>query len=62
MRDVAIKVLPEAFTSDTDRLAHFEREAKVLASVNHSNIGHVYGQEEAEGSKALVLEGWQNLE
>ncbi len=38
-RDVALKVLPEAFTSDPDRLARFEREAKVLASLNHPNIG-----------------------
>ncbi len=42
-RDVALKVLPEAFTSDPDRLARFEREAKVLASLNHPNIGHIYG-------------------
>ncbi len=55
-RDVAIKVLPEAFTDDPDRLARFEREAKVLASLNHPNIGHIYGLEEAEGQKALVLE------
>ena len=55
-RDVALKVLPEAFTSDPDRLARFEREAKVLASLNHPNIGHIYGLEEAEGTKALVLE------
>ena len=57
-RDVALKVLPEAFTSDPDRLARFEREAKVLASLNHPNIGSIYGLEEAEGSKfrALVLE------
>ena len=55
-RDVALKVLPEAFTSDPDRLARFEREAKVLASLNHPNIGHIYGLEEAEGQKALVLE------
>ena len=55
-RDVALKVLPEAFTSDPDRLARFEREAKVLASLNHSNIGTIYGLEEAEGVKALVLE------
>ncbi len=40
-RDVALKVLPEAFTSDPDRLARFEREAKVLASLNHPNIGQV---------------------
>ena len=55
-RDVALKVLPEAFTSDPYRLARFEREAKVLASLNHPNIGSIYGLEEAEGVKALVLE------
>ena len=55
-RDVALKVLPDAFTSDPDRLARFEREAKVLASLNHPNIGHIYGLEEAEGTKALVIE------
>ena len=55
-RDVAIKVLPEAFASDAERLARFEREAKVLASLNHPNIGSIYGLEEAEGQKALVLE------
>ena len=55
-RDVALKVLPEAFTSDPDRLARFERDAKVLASLNHPNIGSIYGLEEAAGIKALVLE------
>ena len=55
-RDVALKVLPEAFTSDPDRLARFEREAKVLASLNHPNIGSIYGLEEAAGVKAIVLE------
>ena len=55
-RDVALKVLPEAFTADPDRLARFEREAKVLASLNHPNIGSIYGLEETEGVKALVLE------
>ena len=55
-RDVALKVLPEAFTSDPDRLARFEREAKVLASLNQPDIGHIYRLEEAEGTKALVLE------
>ena len=44
-RDVALKVLPQAFTDDPDRLARFEREAKVLASLNHPNIGHIYGLE-----------------
>ncbi len=52
-RDVALKVLPEAFTSDPDRLARFEREAKVLASLNHPNIGTIYGLEEAEGACPL---------
>ena len=42
-RDVALKVLPQAFTDDPDRLARFEREAKVLTSLNHPNIGHIYG-------------------
>ena len=55
-RDVALKVLPDAFTANPDRLARFEREAKVLASLNHPNIGHIYELEEAEGTKALVLE------
>ena len=44
-RDVALKVLPEAFTADPDRLARFEREAKLLASLNHPNIGSIYGLE-----------------
>ena len=55
-RDVALKVLPPAFTDDPDRLARFEREAKVLASLNHPNIGGIHGLEEADGIKALVLE------
>ena len=41
-RDVALKVLPDAFASDPDRLARFQREAQVLASLNHPNIGHIY--------------------
>ena len=55
-RDVALKVLPEAFTQDPDRLARFEREAKVLASLNHPNIAAIYGLEEAGDTRALVLE------
>ena len=55
-RDVALKVLPEAFTQDPDRLARFEREAKVLASLNHPNIAAIYGLEEADDTRALVLE------
>ena len=54
--DVALKVLPEAFTSDPDRLARFEREAKVLASLNHPNIAAIHGLEESDGIRALVLE------
>ena len=55
-RDVAIKVLPEQFTKDPQRLARFEREAKLLASLNHPNIAAIYGLEEAEGVRFLALE------
>jgi serine/threonine protein kinase len=55
-RDVAIKILPRAFTSDPERLARFEREARVLASLNHPHIGAIYGLEDADGVRALVLE------
>ena len=55
-RDVALKIIPEAFSLDTDRLARFQREAQVLASLNHPNIAAIYGLEEAAGVKALVLE------
>ncbi len=55
-RDVAIKVLSEAFAADAERLARFEREAKVLASLNHTNIGHIYGLEQSGDTRALVLE------
>ena len=55
-RDVAIKILPRHFISDPDRLARFEREARVLASLNHPHIGAIYGVEDAEGVRALVLE------
>jgi len=68
-RDVAIKILPRAFTADPDRRARFEREARVLASLNHPNIGAIYGFEEGPASgpadaghhvgeevRALVLE------
>ena len=55
-RDVALKVLPEAFTSDPDRLARFEREAKGLASLNHPNSGSLYGLVEQDGVRALLLE------
>src|SRR4029453_7677658 len=55
-RDVAIKVLPERFQSDSDRLARFDREARALAAVNHSNIAAIYGVAEERGTTALVLE------
>jgi eukaryotic-like serine/threonine-protein kinase len=55
-RDVAIKVLPQEFTSDPDRLARFEREARMLAALNHSNICGIYGFEEVDGTRFLVLE------
>jgi serine/threonine protein kinase/tetratricopeptide (TPR) repeat protein len=55
-RDVAIKLLPETFTPDGERLARFEREARLLASLNHPHIGAIYGLEEEDGIRALVLE------
>ena len=55
-RDVALKVLPEAFASDPERLARFEREAKTLAALNHAHIAHIHGLEESDGVRALVLE------
>jgi len=55
-RDVAIKVLPESMAADADRLARFEREAKILASLNHPNIATIHGLERADGTTALVME------
>jgi len=55
-RDVAIKVLPAAFVEDHERLARFEREAKLLAQLNHPNIAHIYGMEASGESHALVME------
>ena len=55
-RDDALKVLPDAFVSDPERLARFRREAQVLASLNHPNIAHVYGLEQSDGVQALVME------
>ncbi len=55
-RDVAIKLLPEAFARDAERLARFEQEARLLASLNHSNIASIYGLEESDGVRFLVLE------
>jgi serine/threonine-protein kinase len=55
-RDVALKVLPDSFASDPDRLARFTREAQTLASLNHPNIAHIHGLEETNGVRALVME------
>ncbi len=55
-RQVAVKALPEHLGSDADKLARFQREAKVLASLSHPNIGAIYGLEEADGHKYLILE------
>ena len=55
-RAVAIKVLPASVAGDHERLARFQREAEVLASLNHPNIAHIYGLEDADGIKALVME------
>ncbi len=55
-RDVALKVLPELFALDPDRLARFKREAQVLATLNHPNIAAIYGLEESNSAQALVLE------
>jgi eukaryotic-like serine/threonine-protein kinase len=55
-RKVALKFLPDAFAGDPERMARFEREAKLLASLNHSNIAAIYGLEQVEGKRFLVLE------
>ena len=55
-REVAVKVLPESLAGDPDRIARFRREAKILAALNHPNIAAIYGLEEADQSRALVME------
>src|SRR5437899_6423997 len=55
-RDVAIKVLPEAFAHDPERLSRFQREAKMLASLNHPNIATIYGLEQSNGTHYLLME------
>ena len=55
-RDVALKVLPDSFANDADRLARFRREAQTLASLNHPHIAAIYGLEESGGVRALVME------
>src|SRR6201993_861457 len=55
-RDVAIKVLPEAFAHDPERLSRFQREAKMLAALNHPNIATIYGLEHSDGTHYLIME------
>src|SRR5262249_4349063 len=55
-REVAIKILPEEFSRDRDRVSRFQREAEVLASLNHPNIASIYDLQEADGAQFLVLE------
>ena len=56
-RDVALKVIPDTFALDPDRLARFQREAQVLASLNHPNIAGIYGLEDVEGSPGYWRRG-----
>src|SRR5436853_3287974 len=55
-REVAIKILPDEFSRDPDRISRFQREAEMLASLNHPNIAAIYDLEESQGSRFLVLE------
>src|SRR5215467_6321005 len=55
-REIAIKILPEEFSRDADRVSRFQREAEVLASLNHPNIGAIHNIDEADGARFLVLE------
>src|SRR5207249_1565635 len=55
-RDVAIKALPPAFAEDFDHISRFQREAQVLASLNHPNIAHIYGLEDSGGTQCIVME------
>src|SRR6202041_3610685 len=55
-RQVALKIILEAFASDANRMARFEREAKLLASLNHPNIATIYGLEDSGATRALVME------
>ena len=55
-RDVALKLLPEHFADDADRLLRFQREAQVLASLNHPNIAQIYGLEESSSTRCIVME------
>src|SRR6266852_850755 len=61
-REVAIKILPEEFSRDPDCVSRFQREAEVLASLNHPNIAAIYDVQEAQGSRFLVLELVETLQ
>src|SRR5437667_1591796 len=54
-RDVALKLLPDHFANDPDRLSRFRREAQVLASLNHPNIAQIYGLEESDNTRCIVM-------
>src|SRR5215470_10192979 len=56
LREVALKVLPEHFADDPDRLARLQREAQLLATLNHPNVAHVYGLEQADGAACIAME------
>jgi serine/threonine protein kinase len=58
-RDVALKVLPDSFASDSERLARFTREAQTLASLNHPNIAHIHGLEESGGGRNFWVRSWR---
>src|SRR3989454_2039631 len=55
-RDIALKILPDHFADDPERLARFQREAQVLASLNHPNIAQIYGLEESDNTRCIVME------
>ena len=55
-REVAVKILPDEFSRDADRVSRFQREAEVLASLNHANIAQIYGFEESNNTRCIVME------
>jgi len=61
-REVALKVLPDVFSQDPDRLARFQREAELLATLNHPNIAHIHGLQDSNGVRALVMELVEGLD
>src|SRR5436309_1504486 len=59
-RDVALKILPDTFASDVERLGRFRREAQVLAAINHPNIAHIYGFDDPDGRLVGLVPSGQN--